>query len=75
MASDYHRGDMDIHEQVSTYHLFMMLTKWGSLGTAALMIFLVLLFCTKTGFIGSLAVGVVVAVIGVFSLREKGDAH
>ena len=48
MASEYHRGDMDIHEQTSTYHLFVMLTKWGSLSLAALLVFLVLVFCTPT---------------------------
>lgn len=44
MASDYHRGDMDIHEQTATYHLFVLLTKWGSLALAALLVFLVLAF-------------------------------
>ena len=56
MASEYHRGDMDIHEQTSTYHLFVMLTKWGSLSLAALLVFLVLVFCTPTSFVGALAV-------------------
>ncbi|MES2721653.1 MAG: aa3-type cytochrome c oxidase subunit IV, partial [Pseudomonadota bacterium] len=31
MASEYHRGEMDISEQVATFHLFNGLTKWGSL--------------------------------------------
>lgn len=77
MASEYHRGDMDIHEQTSTYHLFVMLAKWGSLALAALLIFLVLAFCTQTSFLGSLAVGVIVSVAGYFVLREHGgeDAH
>ena len=77
MASEYHRGDMDIHEQTSTYHLFVMLTKWGSLALTALLVFLVLAFCTPTSFLGSLAVGVVIAVGGLFVLREHGgdDAH
>lgn len=73
MASEYHRGDMDIHEQTSTYHLFVMLAKWGSLALAALLIFLVLAFCTQTSFFGSLAVGVIVAIGGYFVLREHGD--
>lgn len=77
MASEYHRGDMDIHEQTSTYHLFVMLAKWGSLALAALLIFLVLAFCTPTSFLGSLAVGVIVSVAGYFVLREhpSEDAH
>ena len=32
-SSDYHRGEMDIQEQVATFDLFMALTKWGSLAT------------------------------------------
>jgi len=76
MASEYHRGEMDIHEQASTYHLFVMLTKWGSLATASLLVFLVLVFCTPTSFIGALAVGVVMSVLGFVVLRDKGgDAH
>lgn len=75
MASEYHRGDMDIHEQVSTYHLFVMMAKWGSLAMAALLVFLVLVFCTPTSFIGAAIVGAVIAVGGVLVLKEKGDAH
>ena len=76
MASEYHRGDMEIHEQVSTYHLFVSLAKWGSLALAALLVFLVLWFCTATGFMGSTAIGVVIAAAGYFVLREHGEpAH
>ena len=76
MASEYHRGEMDIHEQASTYHLFVMLTKWGSLVTASLLVFLVLVFCTPTSFIGALAVGEVMSVLGFVVLRDKGgEAH
>ena len=75
MASEYHRGEMDIHEQASTYHLFVMLTKWGSLVTASLLVFLVLVFCTPTSFIGALVVGAVIAIGGFVVLKDKGDAH
>ena len=75
MASEYHRGDMDVQEQVSTYHLFVMMAKWGSLALAALLVFLVLVFCTPTSFIGAFIVGVVIAVGGFVVLKEKGDAH
>jgi len=74
MASEYHRGDMDIQEQTETYHLFMGMTKWGSLGLAALLITITLWFCTGTGFVGSFAVGFIVTVLGVFVLREHKDA-
>ena len=48
-ASDYHRGEMDIHEQASTFQLVMGITKWGSLVMAAFLLFLVLWFCTPRG--------------------------
>jgi hypothetical protein len=73
-ASDYHRGDMDIHEQVSTFHLVMGMTKWGSLILASLLLFLVLWFCTSAGFVTALITGGVVAVLGFIVLRSKPDA-
>ena len=73
-ASDYHRGDMDIHEQVGTFHLVMNITKWGSLTLASLLLFLVMWFCTPAGFVSGLISGGVVAVIGFIVLRSKPDA-
>lgn len=74
-ASDYHRGDMDISEQVSTFKLVMGLTKWGSLITAVVILFFTLLFCTPTGFLGSLVASIVVLAIGIAVLRDRGEAH
>lgn len=71
MAGDYHRGEMDIHEQVSTYAAFGKMAKWGSLATATLLLFITLLFCTPAGFIGSAIAAVVLLVLGVLALREK----
>ena len=73
-ASDYHRGDMDIHEQVDTFKLVMNITKWGSLTLASLLLFLVLWFCTPAGFVSGLISGGVVAAIGFVLLRSKPDA-
>ena len=73
-ASDYHRGDQDIHEQVSTFHLVMNITKWGSLTLASLLLFLVLRFCTPAGFVTGLISGGVIAAIGFIVLRSKPDA-
>lgn len=73
-ASDYHRGEMDIQEQVATYDLIMGFTKWGSLLLAAFLVWAVLLFCTKTGFMGASASAVVLLVLGVVALRKK-PAH
>jgi len=73
--SDYHRGDMDIHQQAATYQLVMALTKWCSLAVAVGVLFLTLWFCTKTGFLGALATAVVVSVVGGFVLRGRDEGH
>ena len=63
--SDYHRGEMDIHEQAATYQAFMGLTKWGSLALAAGLFALVIWFCTPMGFIPGLVAGLVTTVGGI----------
>jgi hypothetical protein len=68
-ASSYHRGEMDIQEQVSTFHLVMGMTKWGSLVIGSLLLFLVLWFCTPAGFMGGLITAAVVLALGIFVLR------
>ncbi|MDB5429873.1 MAG: aa3-type cytochrome c oxidase subunit [Caulobacter sp.] len=76
MASEYHRGDMDIHEQQNTFHAFGAFTKWGSLGLAALLLFLTMFFCTDANFITSAGVSVVLLVVGILVLKEKkGGGH
>jgi len=75
-SSDYHPGDMDIHEQVHTWTMFKKLSKWASLAFGVGILFLVLWFCTPAGFLGGLVVGVVVTAIGVMVLRDKvAPAH
>ena len=74
-ASEYHRGEMDIHEQVSTFHLIMGLTKWGSLVLASFLLFIVLWFCTSAGFLGAFISGGVVAFLGILLLRSRSDAE
>src|SRR4051794_7090794 len=71
-ASNYHRGEMDIHEQVSTFHLVMNITKWGSLLVAASLLTLTLWFCTGAGFMGAVITGLVVLVLGIIFLRRGG---
>ena len=73
-ASDYHRGEQDIHEQVATFHLIMNITKWGSLLIASMLLFLVLWFCTTAGFLAGLISGGVVLALGIVLLRG-GDGH
>ena len=74
MASEYHRGEMDISEQVSTFALFNGMTKWGSVALASLLSFLVLWFCTPVGFGGGFITGAIVLVLGIVLLRDKPEA-
>ena len=74
MASEYHRGDMDISEQVATFNLFNGMTKWGSLSIAALMVLLVVWFCPPAGFLAGFISAAVLTVLGVVFLREKPES-
>ena len=74
MASEYHRGDMDISEQVATFNLFNGMTKWGSLSIASMMVLLVLWFCTPAGFVAGFISGMALLVLGIVFLREKPAA-
>ena len=69
--ADYTHGDMEIDEHEKTYSGFLKMTKWGSLYLAAILLTLVLWFCTPTGFIGAIVTGVVVLVLGTLVLSEK----
>jgi hypothetical protein len=71
MASEYHRGEMDIQEQESTFHAFNLMTKWGSLAIAVSLLLVTLWFCTKAGFLGGLITSLVVLAVGILVLREK----
>jgi len=73
-ASDYHRGEMDIQEQVSTFNLVMGMTKWGSLFLAAFLLFIVIWFCTSAGFVSGFVSGGVLLALGIVLLRSKPDA-
>jgi len=74
MASEYHRGEMDISEQVATFALFNGLTKWGSLALASFLALIVIWFCTPAGFLPGLITAVVLLALGIVLLREKPDA-
>lgn len=71
-ASEYHRGEMDIHEQVATFRLIMNITKWGSLLLASALLTLVLWFCTGAGFLAGVISGGVVFILGSIFLRRGG---
>lgn len=74
-ADDYQRGSQEISEQVSTYELFQNLTKWGSLLTAAVLLFLTLAFMRGGSILTGLIAGVALFVVGWFFLRSKPSAH
>lgn len=70
-ANAYLHGRMEIEEQDATYRAFDGLVRWGSLAIASLMLFLVMMFCTKAGFIGSAIPVVILAAAGVWFLRKQ----
>ena len=74
-SDDYVRGSQEISEQVSTYALFQNLAKWGSLLTAAVLLFLTLAFMHGGSIITGLIAGIGLFVVGWFFLRAKPAAH
>jgi hypothetical protein len=68
---DYTIGTMDIEEQRSTFDAFMGLTKWASLGTAALLLFLCVWFGTAAGFFTAFLSAAALMVVGYFMLKAK----
>ncbi|MDC7677386.1 aa3-type cytochrome c oxidase subunit IV [Asticcacaulis machinosus] len=73
--NDYVKGEMDIHDQQNSYNLFMGMTKWGSLGTAAFVLFITVMFAVKgAGFIPAAISTGALLVIGWFMLKTKPDA-
>ncbi|HEX4195818.1 MAG TPA: aa3-type cytochrome c oxidase subunit IV [Caulobacteraceae bacterium] len=74
-ASDYHRGEMDIHAQRSTFESVMTASKWATLAVIAGVAFLTLWFCTAAGFGSALVTAIIIVALGVFFLRERPAAH
>ncbi|HEX4180628.1 MAG TPA: aa3-type cytochrome c oxidase subunit IV [Caulobacteraceae bacterium] len=74
-AHDYHRGEMDIHAQQSTFHAVMTGTKWSSLAVAVGVLFFTLLFCTEAGFGTAFLSAIILAAVGIFGLRSRAPAH
>ncbi|GAA0201618.1 putative membrane protein [Brevundimonas nasdae] len=75
-AHDYQRGSMQITEQASTFDLFIVLAKWGSLSIAVLILALTLWFHPGGSFGAAFIGAAVLAVAGFFALKSKpGAAH
>ncbi len=72
--TEYHRGEMDVHEQARTYHSFLAFYKWGSLAIAVGLLFFALLFAVGVGFFGAAISAGVVLVLGILILRERPNA-
>lgn len=53
-----------VYEHERTFHRFVLALKWIILLHLAVLPFLVLLFCTSTGFAASALIGVVIFAIG-----------
>lgn len=71
-AATADHGHMDIRQQEASFHVFVLLAKWGSLAVASFVLLLALWFCTNAGFFGAVIPAAIVAAIGVLVLREKG---
>ncbi len=70
-ASDYHRGEMDIHAQAQTFHNVMIMSKWASLAIIVGVVFLTLWFCTPAGFGTAFISAVILLAVGIFALRQR----
>lgn len=71
----YVRGSQEISEQSQTFHAFIGMSKWGSLGIAALLAFLVIWFQPGGSFIAGAITAVVMVVAGWFLLKSPKASH
>lgn len=74
-AEAYLRGSQEISEQVATWNLFAGLAKWGSLFTAACILFFTAWFMPNGGFFLALILTVVLVGAGWWFLRSKPVDH
>ena len=71
----YVRGSQEISEQASTFHAFIGMSKWGSLGIAAVLMFLTLAFQPGGSVVGGAITAVVILVAGWFLLKSPQASH
>lgn len=60
---------MDYAEHEKTYSVFLALTKYGTLATAALLIAMAFGFFTSAGFISATILFILLVAVGAFILR------
>ena len=74
-AATADHGHMDIRQQEASFHVFVLLAKWGSLAVASFVLLLVLWFCTSAGFLSGFIAGAIVLALGITLLRERRTDH
>ncbi len=75
-ADDHSHGQMDVAAQTASFDMFVRFTKWGSLAVAVMVLWATLMFCTGTGFVGSVVAALILLAVGICVLREKAaPAH
>jgi len=62
-------ANMDYAEHEKTYSVFLGLTKYGTLATAALLIAMAFGFFTSAGFISATILFILLVAVGAFILR------
>ena len=73
-AQAYVHGTMTIEEQRSTWEMFQVMAKWGSLAIASVLLFLTIWFQPGGSFVGGFIAAVVVAAAGYFFLKAPKKA-
>jgi len=62
-------AEMDYPEHEKTYHLFLVLARYGSMHIIALLIAMAVGFFTSAGFFTAFVVFVVLSILGYFLLK------
>ena len=71
MASEYHRGDMDVSEQEHTFSSFMGMSVWFGGFTAVVVLWLALTFATGMGWMVATIVAAIVGIVMGIVLKMK----
>jgi len=64
-------AEMDYKQHEQTYHLFLKLTKYGTLHVVAILIAMAFGFFTNAGFFSSLLIFILISAVGIWALRGR----